>query len=312
MKFYILALCSLLILSCRHAPPTPVPAEQAGTVQSNHALTRQLMEKCGINEQIGNVPEKTMAEVRECFKRNESILGRMTDKVIDEIGVIITRSFNPDTIRAILADHIEERMSPDDMKEVLTWLDSPLGLKLTAIEKEGSTPEAYKKMVETLPTLRQAKDYAERLRLVQEIDKSVGATELIVERMINMQVITLTAMGSAFPSMNMPSEQAVRESFEKNRSALTETISREIALSIFFTYRDVSKEELKEYIRFMKSDCGNRYHRVIQEASNEAYTFCGKKFSEAVVQRIKTKEEKEAQEDPLKTAPAPPVYPQKR
>lgn len=313
MKYVLLIVCSVLLLSCRHAPPGPVSAKGTPdrSAASTHALTRQLMEKCGINEQIENVPEKTMAEVRECFKRNVSILGPMSDGVVDEIGTIIARTFNPDTIRAILADHIEARMSPEDMRAVIRWLDSPLGLKLTAIEKSGSTPEAYQQMVDAAPTLRQTPDYKERLEIVQDIDKSVRATELIVDRMINMQVITLTAMGSAFPAMNMPSETTMRENFEKNRPGLTDTIAHEMALSIFFTYRNVSREELKEYLRFMKTGIGKRYHEVIQQGSNAAYTYCGRKFSQAVVQRIKTREEKEREEEQRIKEPSP-VYPQTR
>jgi len=311
MKYVMLVLCSVFILSCQHAPEAPVVAEKkpAESAQDIHALTRELMVKCGINEQVENVPEKTMAEVRECFKRNETILGKMSDQVVTDINAIIDRSFNPDTIRAILAEYIESQMSSDDMRSVIAWLDSPLGLKLTAIEKTASTPESYRAMVEYVPTLKQRPDYDERLKLVQEIDASVKATELIVDRMINMQIITLTALGSAFPSMSLPPEQTMRENFDKNRQEITNAIGREIALSIFFTYRDVSKAELKEYIRFMKTDYGTRYHNVIQEGSNKAYTFCGKKFSEAVVKRIKNKE---PDEETTKIAPTSPVHPQQR
>lgn len=311
MKYVILVLCSVFILACQHAPEAPVVTEKkpVESVQDIHALTRELMAKCGINEQLENMPEKTMAEVRECFKRNETILGRMSDQVITDINAIIDRSFNPDTIRSILAEYIESQMSPDDMRSVLAWLDSPLGLKLTAIEKTASTPESYRAMVEAIPTLKQTPDYDERLKLVHEIDASVKATDLIVDRMINMQIITLTALGSAFPSMSLPPEQTMRENFDKNRQEISSTIGREIALSILFTYRDVSKAELKEYIRFMKTDYGTRYHNVIQEGSNKAYTFCGKKFSEAVVKRIKNKE---PDEDTAKMAPTSPIHPQQR
>lgn len=312
MKYLMLVLCSVFILSCQHAPVAPIVVAEKKPVESAqdiHALTRELMAKCGINEQLENMPEKTMAEVRECFKRNETILGKMSDQVIADINGIIDRSFNPDTIRAILAEYIESQMSPDDMRSVIAWLDSPLGLKLTAIEKNASTPESYRAMVEAVPTLKQTPDYDERLKLVHEIDASVKATDLIVDRMINMQIITLTALGSAFPSMNLPPEQTMRENFEKNRNDISGAIGREIALSILFTYRDVSKAELKEYIRFMKTDYGTRYHNVIQEGSNKAYMFCGKKFSDAVVKRIKSKE---PDEDAEKTAPISPVHPQQR
>jgi hypothetical protein len=138
MRFFIVFLCCFSILSCGR-PQVAVKAPEIKKEESPealHALTRLLMKKCGINEQIENVPEKTMAEVSECFKRNEEILGRMSGEVMEEINRIIENSFKPDTIRAVIARSIEARLSPSDMNAVIAWLDSPLGQKLTAIEKE--------------------------------------------------------------------------------------------------------------------------------------------------------------------------------
>jgi uncharacterized protein YeeX (DUF496 family) len=237
------------------------------------------------------------------------MLGKMPDSVIVEINGIITQSFNPDSIRSILEDYIETHLSVGDIASVLQWLDSPLGLKITNIEKVASTPEAYREMVAALPTLKDTPDYDERLKLVHEIDKSVKATELIVDRMLNMQVITLSAMSKAFPAMNLPDEAIIRSNFEKNRSIITDAVSREIALSILFAYRNVSKEDIRDCIRFMKTDYGLRYHEVIQEASNMAYNYCGKKFSDSVVSRISNKPGLSLEEDP---SPATRHYPQER
>lgn len=285
MKSITLILCSMLILFCQVSEGV-CETRQAESGHDVRAMTLLLMEKCGINEQIDNVPEKTQAEVRDCFRRNEALLGKMSDQVIDDINAIIGVTFNPAVIRAILADYIESRLSPEDMKAVLTWLDSPLGRKLTHIEEMASTPEAYTHMIATLPSLTMTADYEERLELVHEIDRSVKATELILDRMLNMQVITLTALASAFPAMSLPSEQTIRANFEKNRNSVSQAVSREIALSILYTYRDISKDDIKDYIRFMKTDYGRRYHQVIQDGTNKAYVHCGRKFSEAVVRRI--------------------------
>ncbi|GAB6096343.1 hypothetical protein JCM14469_25960 [Desulfatiferula olefinivorans] len=285
MKPIKLILCSVLIVVWT-ASAGVCEGRGAGVDADVREMTRLLMEKCGINEQIDNVPEKTQAEVRDCFRRNEALLGKISDQVIDEINGIIGDAFKPSAIRAILADYIGSRLSLADMQAVLAWLDSPLGRKLTHIEEMASTPEAYTHMVATLPSLTLTADYEERLELVHEIDRSVKATELILDRMLNMQVITLTALASAFPAMSLPSEETIRANFEKNRNSISQAVSREIALSILYTYRDISKEDIKDYIRFMKTDYGRRYHQVIQDGTNKAYVHCGRKFSQAVVRRI--------------------------
>lgn len=304
----MLALCSVLILSCQTTAGVDAHLRKPEQAKTSRELTLSLMEKCGVNEQIENVPEKTKAEVLECFKRNEQMLGKITDQVIGDINGIIVTAFNPESIRSILADYISTRLSPEDMMSVISWLDSPLGKKITRMEEIASTPEAYTEMIATLPSLRLSADYEERLELVHEIDKSVKATDLILDRMLNMQVITITAMATAFPAMNLPTEAAIRANFEQNRNNISQAISREIALSILYTYRDISKDDLQEYIRFMKTDYGRRYHQVIQDGTNKAYVYCGKKFSDAVVKRINDKTASPAA--PSRNARA--QYPQER
>lgn len=304
----MLALCSVLILSCQTSAGVHGALTNPNDGKTVPELTQSLMEKCGINEQIENVPEKTKAEVLDCFKRNEPMLGKMSDKVIGDINGIITTSFKPETIRSILADHISSQLSADDMISVINWLDSPLGKKITHMEEIASTPEAYNEMISIVPSLKLSEDYEERLELVHEIDKSVNATELILDRMLNMQIITLTAMASAFPAMNLPSEDLIRSNFEKNRNDISQAISREIALSILYTYRDISKDDLQDYIRFMKTDYGKRYHEVIQDGTNKAYADCGKKFSESVVKRISDKSSPPEDINPTSSA----QYPQER
>lgn len=248
-----------------------------------------LMEKCGIAEQIEQVPEKTREEILQTFKQNDEYQETLNEKVIGDIGEIIKSSFDPMAIQSVLGNYIADHLSTEDMMAVMAWLDSPLGRKITHMEEMASTPEAYREMISSIPALKLASDYDERLDLVHEIDKSVKATELIVDRMMNMQVITVNSLSSAFPTMDLPSETEIRTNFKLNRQVISSAISREIALSILYTYRDISKEDLKAYIRFMETDHGKRYHQVIQEGTNRAYAHCGTLFSRAVVERIRDK-----------------------
>jgi uncharacterized protein YeeX (DUF496 family) len=308
MKPFMMALCSLFIMACQCAAGVHESSPDADALRENRRLSFSLMEKCGLYEQIENVPDKTVEEVRDCFKRNEPILGKMPDHVVDEINRIIRDSFKPKTIRSILADYISSRLSHDDIESVIAWLDSPLGRKITRIEEMASTPEAYREMAAIIPSLKLAADYDERLELVHEIDNSVKATELIMDRMLNMQIITLTAMASAFPAMNLPSEEQIRTNFQKNKPGIAQAVSREIALSILYTYRDISKDDIRAYIQFMKTDYGKRYHQVVQDGTNKAYTYCGKAFSESVVKRIREKSGSVGYAEPDANA----QYPQER
>lgn len=298
-------LCGLLVFGLTQAGYSkPLLDQEASDAKLDMAVV--LMEKCGITKQIEQVPEKTREEILQTFKQNDAYQESLNEKVIDDIGEIIKGSFDPSVIQSILASYIAEHLSTEDMLAVMEWLDSPLGQKITHMEEMASTPEAYRAMIASIPSLKLESDYDERLALVHEIDKSVKATELIVDRMLNMQVITVNSLSSAFPTLNLPSETEIRMNFTQNRELISSAISREIALSILYTYRDISQNDLKAYINFMDTDHGKRYHQVIQEGTNRAYAHCGKAFSLAVAERISSK--KKGRRYPVLSA----TYPQER
>lgn len=282
MKSHMLAwLFGLLVLGLAQAGYGELMPDQANP-STKLDMAFVLMEKCGISNQIEQVPDKTREEILQTFRHQDTL----SEKIISEIGDIIRDSFKPGVIQSVLASYIADHLSTEDMASVMVWLDSPLGRKITRMEEMASTPEAYREMISSIPALKLASDYEERLDLVHEIDRSVKATELVVDRMLNMQLITVNSLSSAFPTMNLPSETEIRTNFAQNREVISSAISREIALSILYTYRDISKDDLRAYIRFMETDYGKRYHQVIQEGTNKAYTHCGKVFSRAIVDKI--------------------------
>lgn len=278
MKRIALALICLLLLSSH----VTMAAPQGKETSHREAQALELMDKSGLNEQIQNTPETLKTAIKNGFRRTSPDVEKLPDEVVNQITGIISNTFKPDTINRILVEHIQSELSPDDIQSVLAWLDSPLGKEITRLEEISSTPEAYKEMLSVVSSLKLASDYDQRLKLMREIDQSVNATELVLDRMLNMQIVTVTAMASAFPSEEVPSAEMIKAKFNENRYDISQAISREIILGALYTYRDVSQSDIEKYIAFMKTDYGKKYHEVIHEGMNDAYAHCGKLFGKAV------------------------------
>lgn len=282
MNRIILAILTMSLLCCQPATAAQlISISSTDSHPSAKTLARELMIKSGLNKQLKNTPDQLKASVDNDL-RNTDFYEQIPQYKIDQINSIISTSFNPELILSIVTAHIESELAPDDIRSVLAWLDSPLGKKLTRLEEIASTPEAYKEMMSVIPALKKAPDYDERIKLMYEIDKSVKATEMVIERKLNNFEVTITAMSSAFPEMNLPSVEQIKNNFKTNHDAIAQSISREITLTTLYTFRNVSREDIEKYIAFMKTDYGKKYHGVIHEGTSKAFAICGKKLGEAV------------------------------
>lgn len=245
-------------------------------------LTIELMKKSGLDHQIVHTPDVLNAAVASNFRRALKTRDKKTNAITDKVKYAISKSFRPEIIKSVISTHMEHELDLEDIKAVLDWLNSPLGRKITQLEEEASTAAAYKAMTVELPALKKKSDYLQRLRLMQELDNSIKATDSTLERELNMQIVSLTAMSSAFPTMSLPSTAALKENFKSYSNTMRQRIATEIMMNSLYTYRALHLDEIQSYITFIKTGYGERYHRVVHEGINKAYLFCGKEFGKNV------------------------------
>ncbi len=269
-------------------------------------LTSELMQKSGLNVQIQNSPGELNAIVEKLYQVAPGDVGKDTTGIVKQLNGIIISSFEPDVIKNIVARHIRTKLSSDEIGYVLTWLDSPLGKKITGFEEESSTAEAYKNKSATLPLLQQKSDYEVRVRLMEELDDHFQATESTLGRWLHSQLVYRTAVLYAFPAMDIPTTDALKANFEIYKNAMRKQISSSMTMSFLYTYRQLELEEINQYINFIKSDYGEKYHRVVIEGRAKAELFCRKKFGQNVGEVMAVKSNTKFNKPDVQT------YPQKK
>lgn len=245
-------------------------------------LTLELMKKSGLEQQIVHTPDVLKTAVASNFRRALRTKNNSTNEITNKIQSVISKSFRPEIIKSVISTHMETELDITDIKAVLEWLDSPLGKKITLLEEEASTAEAYKAMATTIPVLKEKTDYNKRLQLMRELDNNIKATDSTLERELNMQIVSLTAMSSAFPTMSLPSTEALKENFKSYSTNMRQQISSTIMMNSLYTYRQLRLDEIESYIGFIKTDYGERYHRIVHEGINKAFLYCGKQFGKNV------------------------------
>ncbi|OEU63353.1 MAG: hypothetical protein BBJ57_07815 [Desulfobacterales bacterium PC51MH44] len=279
--------------------------------RKKHELAEKLIIKSGLAEQIKNFPKLFETGFIQSYQQSGQSL---PEEKFQKIRKVVAGSFDPQIIREFCFRQINTQLSLDDIQATLNWLDSPLGKKITRLEKAASTVEAYKEMQAMSHKLQNSQKSPGRLNLFQRLDKATYATEWTVDMALNTQIATSTAMLASFPLANQPSAEEIGKKIEMNRPQIERMISQQVFISFIYTYRDLSDKEIAKYVLFAESDNGRRYHEVILKALNYAMIDSSKKSGAAIGRVISGDSWKVINEDisrPIKINIGE-IYPQKK
>jgi hypothetical protein len=237
--------------------------------KSDQELVRTLMQKSGLSRQIEQIPVMMQADI---IKTNQESGDKMSQSEMDDLGRMVSEAFNAKVLIETVQRHIQANLSGKDMRAVLAWIGSDLGSRITKLEEEASTAQAYEEEKKSADKL--SKDSG-RAELVAKLDKAVKATDVGVSISINLQVAFVLAITAEMPVEQRPSTEDILREVSKDREQLRENISQETISGFLYTYRSLKKTEIEQYIQFAESESGKRYHTAAAEGLNTALMQAG-------------------------------------
>lgn len=240
-----------------------------------------LYKKSGLKNQVHHLP----AIVQQGFDyavANNNMLQRLPENTRDKIHGQISRLFTARDMGRIVLNEIEAGLTEDDIAEVLEWLESPIGRKITKMEEAAGRPEAIEKMQSYINELEKSPPLEERLMLLKKLDEVVGATDTSVTVNINTQFAVATAMISAFKPGSEPRLSAIRKQLETQRPAIRTAMRPQILSSFLYTYMDLTDEEIQAYIDFATTKTGQKYHAVIIDGVEKALVACSTEWGRSI------------------------------
>lgn len=243
-------------------------------------LTEKIMERSGMNDQIRQLPIVT-----------SSILSQSKDKVPLEIFNMIQREtmkvLDPEKILKEISRQVEKNLDLKSMEGVLTWLDSDLGKKITAIEKAGATAEGIRGMEEYVNSSGKTPAPKGRQDLVQRFSKATHSAEAVADIRISMTIAMFTAVNSALPREKQKDVNMIRKQVEELRPKIEEEAEKMGVLSNLYIYRTLKDEEFQRYVEFAESGDGKIYHQVAFAALRDAMKRISSDLGKALGEQFK-------------------------
>jgi hypothetical protein len=253
----------------------------ADSQDPNDQLLQELFAKSGINHLTEQLPV-IFQEGMDQASAQDPNLAKLPNDVLREIKDAAAAAYASQKMRNVMLKSMSGKLSDIEVRSVIQWLDSPVGIKSTELEKKSLAPEWIKEMARFEEEIQRKPPPAARLKLIGELDRATQATSASVEMFINTNMAIATAVILSLPAEARRPLPEIRKELEANRAAIEKTIQEQTQVSMLCTYHPLSDGEIQQYIDFANSPLGSKFNTVSIAAFQQALVEGGIDFGRAV------------------------------
>ncbi len=221
----------------------------------------ELYAKSGLEKQMLDIGQALLAGYKNNYGKFERHTAR-DKKIYRNIGRLIAHSFDPQSMKQIVVNGLAKDIAKSDMKLILAWLDSPVGIRITKMEERASSKKGIK---ETPDYIRNIKNYplsAERIRLIKDLNSSMNITETAVDITLVAQFALSMTTNKTKRKLSYDDIRKMYAEFQKNRSRVEPMMVHQVQGSLLYTYQALPDGDLEKYAVFAKSASGRKYNNI--------------------------------------------------
>jgi hypothetical protein len=250
-----------------------------------------------------------MGELSLVELKKENQQGRLPSHVYEMFVPLFKEIYNAEKIRKDMQTRIENNLDFESIENVLVWLRTPLGRKITLLEEAASSPEGQQQLGAFAKQLRTNPPSQARVHLGKRLDEATQATETTLELAVaTSQEATFTKPGNALTpteqlyfSMTIPThfieganallpkEQRIdyatfQQQMKSQPQKMKHVYQHANLANFLYTYQNLSDDELDLYIAFSESESGRNYHKTIFKALQKIQQDAALRITKAVGQ----------------------------
>lgn len=182
---------------------------------------------------------------------------------IRAISEIFDRVYEPGKINGELTVNLKSSLDVERMGRFLELLRRPIALKMNSQDTRSAPPEAVKEFLEKS---RKNPPSPARVKLIQSLDDATRTSEVALEMsatiarsMVDTMLAELQKKGK-----NVPKEASQMLASQLN--TMRDQARAQIRSVLLATYRNVTDEELAEYVKLIDTDTGRWGNEVLAKA----------------------------------------------
>ena len=251
------------------------PLKAAVPKKIKRVSVEALYDKSGMGNLINQVSELYVSSLAQ----HEGEIPSDLFKALQRAG---RDAFEGTKMRKKVLQVMKSSFDPAVAQEVLDWLLSPLGEKITALESIQLSANTLQDMNAFGKRLQSDPPPQSRLKLIRRLDAAAGASEKNAEVALMILVQTANAMEQAMPKEKRVGVEEMRRELDLRRPQLEANARKSTEMSLVYIYRTLTDKELHRYVSFSESKTGTAYHKMAFKALMAAISDAAEENGKAV------------------------------
>lgn len=209
----------------------------------------EFLDQTGIAEQLGDIP----FIINEQFVAEEQ---RFQPEIQSDIKSQLMTSFDAELVREDAISYVLNDIEQGHIQAVIEWLNAPLTMKMNELEVQATTQESQDELASFVEKVQAGEINQARLQTILDFDDLTKTTNSTVEYIAELYLALVQAMNPYVASedkINPDETDAMKNMIIQEVYPQYKDVT--VILNLY-TYKDVSDEELNEYISFYKTPEG--------------------------------------------------------
>ena len=233
-------------------------AHAGGALSADQA--ERYMKRSGLNEMLLSLQDSIAQRLDLSRLRLAGI------EVDASTQAALTHALAEVDAQKIARDYIMSSEADAQLQQTLSFLESPLGHKITDAESAASAPEAQQAMHAHSLQMAQTPPPKERNELIDQLVKEAHMSEsvlLLMERLVLMPGDLAVHLANTEKASSF--KQELDQEWGNMRPALMLQFEQLVSMSAHYSYRELSNDELSQYIAFLSKPQGQAYWQTSLE-----------------------------------------------
>lgn len=259
----ILAILMLILWVGSSFGATPSPSCASPRQAPLNGTIQKLLQLSGLKEQIAQMPALVQMGAAQGML---TVDAKVREGLLKELAAAYDANRLLDNVTSYIDRHVDEAK----LKSLLAWYEASLGLKIAKLESEASRPEAMPKVQEYIQKMATNPPSPELLKILKELDEVARATDFAIEGAVAASWGVAKAMQAVLPEEKRIPIGQLESVLQQQREQTRPALQQQVLGTAWFSYRDLTLDELKKYVEFYRTDSGKWWAKLISSALLDA------------------------------------------
>ena len=207
-------------------------------------LVERYMDRSGLVPLIARVEGKMQGGIDRALAQASPQAPKLNAEQLDRLRAAVNVAYNADRLRESAQSNLVALLPGGDTEKFVSWLDTPLGKRVTAVELAATTPEGQRRAAELVANTYDETS-AVRKSILDRLAKTSGLVDLAVILALEQQIGVTRGMAAA-AGIDYRGPWRESDKFEQRRKQ-TDAAAKVWVMNAAVVYAQLSDDELDQY-----------------------------------------------------------------